>query len=258
MVFLLDFSIKAAEEAALPACFAMLPSIASPDAEVFVARDEEGKLLGAGGMLWRGWSSPSGFPVAIHVLPDSRRRGVGRALLAALQDRARGEADRLWAVESLEEGSEAAVFLEACGFATSKRQILFEADAATFLGHMQPLIARMRDRKRIPDEVTSVPLADVPLREVARLVAIEFRTGPPNIYRMLEQSRDMDPELAQISFAHSRALMIEDALAGALLLKWNDGAPEILANVVAPEWRRGWVNALLLAETPQANVARGM
>ena len=116
----------------------------------------------------------------------------------------------------------------------------------------------MRDRKRIPDEVTSVPLADVPLREVARLVAIEFRTGPPNIYRMLEQSRDMDPELAQISFAHSRALMIEDALAGALLLKWNDGAPEILANVVAPEWRRGWVNALLLAETTQANVDRGM
>lgn len=231
--------------------------MAMPDAELFVARDAEGKLLGAGGLSWRGWRNPAGFPMMVHVLPDSRRLGVGRALVRALVDRARGEADRLWVAQALEEGSEAAAFARACGFGAGARQLHFEADTPSFDAHVGGLIARMRARGRISPDVQTVTLAEVPLEEVARLVSIEFRAAPPHIRRLLEQARHEDPDSAPISFTMSRALMIDGALAGALLLNWNHGQVTIVANVVAPRWRRGWANLLLLADTTRAAVEWG-
>src|SRR5688572_7624634 len=120
----------------MPACFAMLPMLAVPDVELFVARDPEGKLLGAAGVSWRGWRNPAGFPTMVHVLPDSRRRGIGRALMETVRARVADEADRLWVAQSLEEGSEGADFALACGFEAGARQLHFEADAPKFDRHV--------------------------------------------------------------------------------------------------------------------------
>ena len=110
-----DFRISRAGPEALPACLALLEPIAHPEAVPWDARGADGALAGAAGVLWRSKGRPPGFPLWVHVLPDRRRRGVGRALLAAAAEAARGEAPALLAAAMLDLAGEGAAFAAACG-----------------------------------------------------------------------------------------------------------------------------------------------
>lgn len=241
------FTIARAEEAALPACFALLPILAAPEAILFTARDADGTLAGAGGILWQSWNDPPGFPAWVHVLPDRRRRGIGRALVDALIAAAKGELPSIWAVEPLPEDGDAAAFARACGFTAEHRQLFFEGDVRALLGPITDTVDRLRTRGRIPAGAQVIPLEAAPIEEVALLVAQEFRSGPIRMTQMLSRAMIMDPAEAPIDRCVSRALMVDGTLAGALLSRrTGDGAAHIACNVVAPAWRKSWCNAMLV------------
>ena len=252
------FTIARAEEAALPACFALLPMLAAPDAILFAARDADGGLAGAGGILWQSWNEPGGFPIWIHVLPDNRRHGIGRALVAASIAAAKGELGSFWAAQPLPENGEAAAFARACGFMAEHRQLFFETDARNFLGPIADTVDRLRRRGRIPDEAQVVPLEPAAVDEVGLLVAREFRSGPVRMAQMLRRAMIADPDEASVDRLGSRVLMAGGHIAGALLSRrTGDGAAHIVCNVVAPEWRRSWSNAMLLEGFCRATIEAG-
>jgi GNAT superfamily N-acetyltransferase len=250
------FTIARAEEVALPACFALLPMLAAPEAILFAARDADGTLAGAGGILWQSWNEPGGFPIWVHVLPDRRRQGIGRALADALTAQTAGELGSLWAAQPLPEKGEAAAFARACGFSAEYRQFFFETDARNFLDQITSTVDRLRARGRIPQDAHIVPLDEAPTDEVGLLVAQEFRSGPLRMAQMLRRSMSADPDEAPVDRLGSRVLMVDNQIVGALLSR-RTGADtaHIVCNVVAPEWRKSWSNALLLEGFTRATIA---
>jgi len=253
-----DVFVAPATEEALPACFALLPMLADPDTIVLAARDSKGELAGAAGLMWRSWNDPPGFPLWIHVLPDRRRRGVGRTLLAEIVRQSAGGLDRLWAAQPIAEESEAAAFASACGFTAERRQLFFEADARTFLTQIARTVDLLRRRGRVPEAAELMRIDQVATEDLAHLVASEFRTAPPRLVEMLRRSIASDPAKAPIDPLQSRVLVMDGQVAGALLSRrtGRDSA-HIVCNVVAPAWRRGWANAALLDGFTQGTVEAG-
>lgn len=254
------FSIERASDAALPACLALLPALATRDALVFAARDGDGRLAGAGGLTWRSWNHPPGFPGWAHVLPDCRRRGIGRALVETLKRAVRFEPPAaIWVVEPVDAGTGAALFAEACGFTRARSQLYFDADATRFLEMTGGIVDRLRQRGRIPAGARLVGIDQVPASEIARMVAEGLRSSPPRMEESLRRSIGADPRKAPIDRERSFALLVGDELAGALLSRRQpDGVNQtVVCNVVDPQWRGGWANALLLHETTRWSVNDG-
>jgi len=249
--------VNRAEEPALPACFALLPMLAAPETIVFAARDADGTLAGAAGLLWRSWRDPPGMPVWIHVLPDRRRRGVGGALMTALAGVAAGGLDLLWAARPLAEDSDGAAFARARGFVVDHRQLFFEADSRKMLEYGLGIVARL-ERNGLPAGARIVGLGDAPLDDVVRLVTQEFHAAPPQLAEMIRHAMIEDPATAPIDRGGSYVLLVDDAPAGALLSRRTaDGAAQVICNVVSPKWRGGWANAALVVAFDRAAVAAG-
>jgi GNAT superfamily N-acetyltransferase len=254
-----DLIIEPAAQRALAACFALLPNLASPDTRVFTARDAHGVLLGAAGLLWRSWGRNPGLPCWITVLPDRRRSGVGMRLLQAIASIANHEQFDLVGAEPTDEDGPAASFARTCGAIPDSRQLFFEADARNFLDGIQAVVSRLDARGRIPPEARVIPLHEAPADEVKWLVVQEMAAAPPMVEDMLTRSANGPPESAPIDLARSCVLMVGEQLAGALLTrrKTGRGAAMIVCNVVAPQWRGGWANALLLQRFTHRTIEAG-
>jgi GNAT superfamily N-acetyltransferase len=268
--FVMDgICIARADDAILPACFALLPSLASPDAVLFCARAADGRLLGAGGLLWRAWNAPAGMPAWIEVLPDSRRRGVGRALLTAMARFAGAETDRLWAIDTLPEGdvpattagpTAGAAFARAVGAVAGQRQLHFEITDIGFLHQMTAIATRLRARGHVPADTVVRMLAPGDADAVKWLVAEGLATPPPHLDAMLADAMTADPATATVDRERSVVVTAGDGtLAGVLLSRRvpEAGASEILCNVVSPDRRRGFANALLLERFSQVATDAG-
>ena len=76
-------------------------------------------------------------------------------------------------------------------------------------------------------------------------MASEFPGGPAQTLARLSRSLEAQ-ESDSLDLDRSIALMVDDELAGVLFGRWNDGRPLIEARVIAPKWRQGFVNALLI------------
>jgi GNAT superfamily N-acetyltransferase len=254
-----EFAVDHADDAILPACFALLPQLASPDAIVFAARAMDGRLLGAGGVLWRAWQTPAGLPIWIEVLPEHRRRGVGRALLDALATVATQEADRLWSIRPIDEASDAARFAGACGATADKRQLYFETTNLDFLTQMTRIVDRLAAHGRVSDDFVVEALAERHLDQVKWLIFDGLTTTPPQLDAMLARAMIEPPETAPIDRERSFVLVADGIVAGALLSQrvTDPPAANIICNVVDPRWRRGAANALLLQRFSEETVAHG-
>lgn len=252
--------IERADDAILPACFALLPALASADAIVFAARAVDGRLLGAGGMLWRSWQDPAGVPTWIEVLPEHRRGGVGRALIEAVAALATAEdAARLWSVSAIDEASDAARFATACGAVAAKRQLFFETANVDFLTQMTRIVDRLAAHGRLPAEYSIAPLGEAHLEPVKWLVFEGLATPPPRLEAMLARALVEPPETAPIDRERSFVMTAGGVVAGALLSQrvMDPVAANIICNVVDPRWRRGAANALLLQRFSAETVANG-
>lgn len=256
----LGVQIARADEAALPACFALLPSLAHPESVVLTATDRDGVLLGAGGVLWRGWNQPAGLPAWIEVLPDSRRQGVGRALLRSLAALGAAESDRLWALNPVDEASPAAAFARACGADAAKRHLYFEAQGDAFTAEMAGILDRLRGAGRVPADLTIAPLSAANVEQVKWLIVEQMAAAPPRLEATLARGLAEPPATAPVDRERSCVLTTPDGtVAGALLTRRVPGedVSEVVCNVVDPRWRRGFANPLLLHAFTAKSLAQG-
>lgn len=237
------------------AALALLPEVWGMQVELSTARID-GELVGASALVWESWAQPAGFPVAVHVLPAARRRGVGRALLDAAAAAVGGETDGLWTLGVLDEATEAAAFLAACGFEARKRIRHYRMDTPIFDRHMTRIVDRLRRNNRIPPHIRVVPLRDAPLEPVARLVAAELGSGPVRLLQRMRRGLAID-DGSGIDFDRSTVVLDGDEVAGVLLNRWDNGYPAIEANVVAPAWRNSFVNALQLQVATRRGLEAG-
>jgi GNAT superfamily N-acetyltransferase len=246
-------TVARASEAEQPACLALLPQASGLGAELLIAR-RDGAFVGAAAVAWRSWSSPVGFPIAVQVISDARRGGVGRALLAAADDLTRGETAGLWSGQPLDPDSDAAAFLQACGFALVRRQHYFEARLDTLLASIAPLAARMRARGRVPEDARLIPLADSPLDEVGWLVTEELGGGPFDALRTFRARTS--PQAAALG-DRSIVVMRGEHLAAAMVQRLEEDVLVVDARVVAPAARGDWPNVVLLEAAAQRALAEG-
>jgi mycothiol synthase len=232
-----------------PALLALLPEAfpaVGDTAQILVAR-RDGARVGAAAIAW----SAGGFPLLVRVEPAHRRRGIGRALVEAAVAEARGETSALKAWQLEKEGSDGALLAAACGFTVAKRLHYFSADAAAADAYFTRLLDRMR--RRIPPGARVVPIGEAPRGAVAAMLADNFAVPPRSAAQRL------DPANADAYHpVLSSAVLDGEALAGAILCRIVGDVIDVEVNMVAPAWRGGWANLMLLAAMARAGRAHGI
>jgi GNAT superfamily N-acetyltransferase len=246
-----EIIITRAREDEAPACLALLPQAIGTPAELLIAR-RHGEFAGAAAVVWASWSEPAGFSILVRVLSRARRHGVGRALVRAAANLADGETDGLWSFEATPFGTPAAEFLEACEFLPRKREHFFQVEVASLLANIAPIAEGFRARRRVPEgaEIVYLSEAQVPLEEIAWLVAREFNGSPlvnvQSLRRRLEDSTD-----------RSVLAGLDGELAGALLWRVQDDVAIVDVRVVSKRWRSGWPNLLMLEKALLRGLSEG-
>lgn len=221
------------------------PAFAAGAAETLVALSGAGAILGAVAIGWGHALSrqgePACFPVLVHVVPSARRQGIGRALVAAAAAHCRADADGIRTWSAVANGSEAAAFLTAVGFARHRRMLFFETDGAAFHAMVERLRAGLERAGRIAAGSRIAALHEAPAKAVVALLAADFPAPAAEILRRLQRA---EPDSFDLD--RSVALFVGEELAGGLLYSWNDGLPAIDALAVAPSFRNTSAVVLLL------------
>jgi GNAT superfamily N-acetyltransferase len=233
----LTSTIAAATDAQAALCCHLLPAAfprngAAP--ELLVASGAQG----VHGVLALDWV-PDGFVLHLHVVPASRRCGVGRALVAQAVAMARGETARLRVTTLVSEASPASAFLESCGFIVTRRLLAFDIDGLGYAATLSALLRRAG--KHVPAGVTVGPLASAPTSGVAALVAWQFGILQQDAVAKLDprHPQPYDQQLSQV-------LMRDGIVVGAILGQRFGDIMEVDVNVVAPSLRHGLANLMLL------------
>lgn len=184
------------------------------------------------------------WQLAARVIRTHRRRGIGTRMLGALIDRARGAGIRfLVAAVGAESGPEAIPFLRSAGFAADREMLTFEGDFDRYTALLYPLRRRLEDQGKIPAGVRLVPLASAPLDQVGRLYARHLGGTVDGVEHSLRRV------LAQGGVDGSFALMLGDRVVGIHVLGHSGEVLSVYAKVVAPEFRRGWANVVMMEQT---------
>ncbi len=224
----------------------------SPDALVAVAGGGTPLLAGAIASGTVHGPGALGFPAWVHVVPEFRRQGIGRALLAALADHCRGRTPMLRAMLPVAEAGQASDFLLACGVTDFDEIRRFETDTRAFHADMLRVRERLARRGGIPAGARMLRLREAPAERVAALIMAHF---PNPRSRLLER---LTPGAAEaFDLDNSVALMVDDRLAGVLIFVWQGRVPVIELRIVAPGFRGGWVNAWLLEAATRNGMAAG-
>jgi GNAT superfamily N-acetyltransferase len=237
----MELTIEPAGEAEAPAALALLPAARGIKSELLIAR-RGATLIGAAAIGWRPGGKPEGLPVDIEVLPGHRRQGVGRALAARAAALAAEEADGLWSLRLVAPESDAARFLERCGFAPRRRELHFQAAVGKLLEHLTPLADALRARGRIPQEARVVDLTEAPLEEIAWMVSADLGGGPFEAAERLRRRFGGEAE----SEDRSLVALCGERVAGVVLWRAKDGQALVDGRVVSRADRNGWANLILL------------
>ena len=255
-----NFLIRPANDSEMPSCREWLPEAFGPDfaPEMLVAvpMEDPAQLVGACALSWcnapKPEVDPSGFPMMLHVVEAMRRKGVGRALIEGAASWCRDETTALRNWMPVPAGSDAALFLGQSGFSLHHRTLHFEANLSEFHRIVDHLRDRLQCTGRMPTAARLLRLHDVPAWDVAALVAPEFPAPHAAIMRRLTPGAPDAFDLAR-----SVALLVGDVLAGVLIFSWNGGEVGIEVIVVAPSFRGGAANVLLLEGATRAAMEGG-
>jgi GNAT superfamily N-acetyltransferase len=210
----------------LPETFADAPS----REYLLCLRDEEPRLVAAVSFRKDGNAAKK---LRIHVVPGFRRRGIGSQVVASLLG---GELRSLdGTVDTVKEPG-AASFCERIGFRQVEQMFTVEGDVA----EMQKHLHRLRARIQMPPKARLVRLPDAPFEQVARLHADEVAHSELNPWRaLLGQMQGM---------ALSPVVMVDDEVAGFLLMQIEGSIVSVHSRVIAPAYRGGWVLVVALSE----------
>lgn len=235
----------------------LLPQVftagSAPDIVLVAAGKASRPLLGAAAVSWQAWGKPPGFPFLLHVIEPARRRGIGRALVAAVARACRGETERLRGWRSVDEDSDAEAFLRAVGFSVTRRVLHFEGDAQAFYDEVGTILKRIAASGRMPREMTISPLAVIEAPPLARFVSETFGSAYETC---LVNARGIGPNAWDRE--RSMVLRIGGQIKGALLGRWRDGMPEVDVLLVAPELRGGWANVAMLGAAMDVGLTAGV
>jgi GNAT superfamily N-acetyltransferase len=230
-------TIAAANDAQAPLCRRWLPAAfarTGPAPELLVA-SVDGGACGALALEW----CAGGFALHMHVEPGQRRRGIGSALQAAAIALARGETAALRAAAPVSQGSPAAAFLQARGFAVTRHLLVFDSDGERYSATLTALLRRAH--KRVPPKTELVALAATPAGVVAGLIAAEFDVPRYDVIAKLDPGH-ADAYEQQLS----QVLLHDGVAAGAILGRRYGDTIEVDINVVTPALRHGVANLMLL------------
>jgi ribosomal protein S18 acetylase RimI-like enzyme len=115
-----DYLVKIQPTEAMLWSLARSDSVSFADSRVALL---EGKPVGAGLVARRGWTSRL---AGMALLPEARRRGVGRALVEQLLAEATARGDRAYVLEVIEQNVAAVKLYEAARFQRVRRLVGFE------------------------------------------------------------------------------------------------------------------------------------
>lgn len=118
----------------------------------------DGEPVGASLIARRGRTSRL---AGMAVVPEARKQGVGRALMAQLLDEARARGERAMVLEVIEQNAPAVALYEKCGFQKVRRLI----------GHA--------GRPAVDATAETAALEEIDARELARLVSAHGLTDIP-------------------------------------------------------------------------------
>lgn len=207
--------------------------------------------VGAAAIDWVNREPEARLAAHVHVMPAFRRQGIGRRIVDHVMPMVSTETDALRSFGALAEGSEGALFAQACGFEVMRRALHFCMEGAPLIANLDGLLQRLQARGRVPASLRVIPAREAPRDDLALLLADALGTHQPRVADLLAAATDaVDPD-------KSVAVMDGDVLAGALVYRWNDGEPVIEANAVAPAYRAGPVNLLQLLAATRNGLAGG-
>ena len=185
--------------------------------------------------------------------------GVARALLQEATVLAAKDTEGFWSASPVHADSDAAGFMQACGFHPRRSTHYFRARFDVFSQHLTPLLNRLKAHGRIPQNARLAPLSEAPLEDISWLVSTEFGGGPfRTLHGLQRRSQGAIAELND----RSVALLHDEEVAGVMLWKVEDrdGRPTAVveARVVAPRWRNGWPNLVMLESVIVQGQAEGL
>ncbi|MGH6992397.1 MAG: hypothetical protein ACRED8_07660 [Caulobacteraceae bacterium] len=246
--------VERARESEAACCLALLPEAHGLPAVFGIAR-RGGEFAGAAAISWRSWQDPPGLPVAIQVIPRHRRAGVGQALFSWCADLIAGEADGLWSFAAMPLAGETAGFLWSMGFRPEKAIRYFCGGIARLLADLAPLAERLRSRRRVPPGLAFAPLSEDLAEEVGWMVSRELGGGPISaLHRLRRRAASGPPDGPD----RSQVVLVDGAVAGAVIWRIDEGAAIVDARVVAPPWRGSALNLLMMEANLRSGLAEGL
>jgi GNAT superfamily N-acetyltransferase len=249
-----ELTVKPAQPHEEPFAAALLSELYGRAMTPYIARVANASV-GAVAIDWVNREPEARFATHIHVMPAFRKQGIGRRIADHVVAMVSGETDALRSFGSFKEGGEQAVFARACGFEVAKRLLYFRMEGVPLVANLEGLLARLEARGRVPASLRIIPARDAPHDDLAMLLADSLGTHQPRLASMLAMAVHDAPEA--IDLDKSVAVMDGDTLAGALVYRWNNGAPMIEGNVVAPAYRAGPVNLMQLLAATRNGLAGG-
>jgi GNAT superfamily N-acetyltransferase len=240
------FSIRPSDPLDAKAVRMLFPEMDDTSVSLVAVDKEHRLVIGAAAATQSRRRQPLEGPgVAIHVIAPCRRQGVARHLLRNLEiaAQARG-AKALYAAARVEQGGMEMRGWQWLGFSPVESVQEHVLPIAEFEGKLGSLVDQMRARGRIPPGASVVPLYQADRGAVLKLHLDHMGGDRAELDRKL---RGVGPNA--FLPRHSRVLLIDGAAKGCLLAHRTSRETIVVdANIVEPELRGGWANALLKIE----------
>lgn len=209
----------------------------------------DGQPVGAALIARRGWTSRL---AGMAIVPEARRSGVGRALMAQLLTEARSRGERTMVLEVIEQNAPAVRLYETCGFQKVRRLTGHAGRPAAAADAAVSALEEI-DPRALATLVAQHGLPDLPWQISAETIAqatppaLAFRLGPSALLLSSPAAetigvRAIVTERAQRGRGHSLALL------RAVIAKFP--GKEWRASAIFPEEMGGAFTAAELVRTP--------
>jgi GNAT superfamily N-acetyltransferase len=250
------FSIRPAADADAKAVRMLVPELRDV-AAAFVAVDQaHGLVIGAAAATRLARRQPLVGPgVAVHVIEPCRGQGIGAALVRQLGTAVRrAGAAALYTARRALEGSDEMRGWMTLGFVPCEtvREHMLPLDQ--FEPLLAPLLARMRERGRIPPAARITPLYQANLPAVLQLHLDHLGGNRGELYRKLrgDGAGAFHPR-------YSRVLVVGDKTLGCILAhRYDEETAVVDADIVDPSLRGGWANVWLKLEATRGAMRLGI
>jgi GNAT superfamily N-acetyltransferase len=176
----------------------------------------------------------------VYVVPEQRRKGIGTLLVEYLMEEARRQGrDRVEVDAELMSEPGAEAFLTSRGFRIIGRLNSVRSATAPYYAKYETFLENPAALRELAPSARIVKLSEAPQQQIFELYQ-DYILGVPNMPGIL---RSFDPG----QFPHAIALMIDDKVAGFLLLEPVGRLMRASAIVIAPEYRSRRIATMLFA-----------